>query len=68
MARGLQSTLDMMNTDKQPKDRRLLASGSRIRGIWQIRVRGLSDPFSKDGERAAFGRKADPARRPAPSR
>lgn len=59
----------MMNADTQPKDRRrLLASGSRIRGVWQIRVRGLADPFSSDGERRAFGRKAETARRPAPQR
>ncbi len=59
----------MMNSNTQPKDRRrLLASGSRIRGIWQIRVRGLADPFADDGERPAFGRKAEPSRRPAPQR
>ena len=59
----------MMNTSTQPKDRRrLLASGSRIRGVWQVRVRGLTDPFSSEGERPALGRKADPARRPVPQR
>jgi hypothetical protein len=56
----------MMNsTNTQPKDpRRLLASGSRIRGVWQVRVRGMKDPFSADGDRPGFGRKSDETRRP----